>query len=242
MTAASVPTSVVPMPRLNSAVSSGRPAASSEPNVSSRTRAAIAKPTTSGLTSLSWALEIAQPDIATRRPSLDACWASAMSSSPVCLGTSPGRVASICRRAIAVVPSRETSGGSARPMPSSFCASAINPSMRSRMSGERAPASACQTTSIVAAERSPKRSLEDLLGGGGVRAGRVEVGVVVAGERGDEDERRGERGDPGDEHGPAPAVAPGSEAGEAGGRHVETPWERGRGGRPQPRRAAVALP
>jgi hypothetical protein len=51
--------------------------------------------------------------------------------------------------------------------------------------------------------------------GGGVGAGRVEVGLEVTGQRGDEHERRGQRGDPGGEHGAAAAIAPGSEAGEA---------------------------
>jgi hypothetical protein len=57
--------------------------------------------------------------------------------------------------------------------------------------------------------------VEHRAGGGGVRAGRVEVSLEVTGQRRDEDERRGQGGDPGGEDGAAAAIAPGSEAGEA---------------------------
>ena len=76
------------MPSPNSAVASGRPAATSVPNVSSSTTAAIARPTVSDEISPCWARATGWPPSSTRRPSRLAASAIVISCSPVALGTS----------------------------------------------------------------------------------------------------------------------------------------------------------
>ena len=105
-TAASSPIRPVEMPRPNSAVASGRPAATTEPNVSSRTKAAIAMPTASEEISPVCALAITSPPSSIRTPSPSWCCASSMKRSPVAVGTAPGSSVSGTRRT-PIVPSRE---------------------------------------------------------------------------------------------------------------------------------------
>ena len=156
MTAASRPTSADETPSPNSAVTIGRPAATSVPKVRTSTSAAIIRPTASEDSSLSCAAVMTWPPISTRRPSLLAASPSEIRLSPVVTGTLSGFSVSD-RRATAIVPSRETSAGAASPMPSSRVAAPSMASVRSRTAALVAPSFACQTTSTVSDERAGKR-------------------------------------------------------------------------------------
>ena len=159
ITAASPPISALEMPSPNSAVASGSPAATTEPNVSSRTSAAMARPTISEEISPPSAFAITCPPSSIRRPSPPARSASAISRSPVSGGTAPGSSV-IGSRRTPIVPSRETSAVAAaggRPMPSSPAASRARRSMRACTAGSAA-AGACHTTSTVSGLLAGKRS------------------------------------------------------------------------------------
>ena len=155
ITAASSPTPAEEMPRPKSAVAIGSPAATSVPNVSTSTSAAIVRPTASEDSSLSCAEAITWPPISTRRPSRLAPSASEMRLVPVVWGTLSGFSVSDSR-VTAIVPSRDTSAGAASPMPSSFVAAVTSESVRSLTLST--PAGARQTTSTVSDERPGKRS------------------------------------------------------------------------------------
>ena len=72
-TAASSPMTPVEIPRPNSAVASGRPAATTEPKVRSSTNAAMAMPTASEEISPASALAITMPPSSTRSPAPAVC-------------------------------------------------------------------------------------------------------------------------------------------------------------------------
>ena len=160
ITAARPPISALEMPSPNSAVASGSPAATTEPNVSSRTNAAMARPTISEEISPPSAFAITWPPSSIRTPSPPACSASAIRRSPVSAGTAPGSSV-IGSRSTPIVPSRETSAAAAaggRPMPSSPAAARASRSIRACTAGSAAPAGACQTTSTVSGLLAGKRS------------------------------------------------------------------------------------
>jgi hypothetical protein len=101
------------------------------------------------------ASRIGPPASATSRPGRLASSASSISRSAVSSGTCAGGRSSR-RRAIAIVPSRDTCGGWALAMPSSRSASETNRSIRSLTAGVAAPPGASHTTSIVSAEKPSK--------------------------------------------------------------------------------------
>ena len=158
ITAASSPTTAEEMPSPKRAVTIGRPAATSVPNVRMSTSAAIARPTASEDSSLSCAAVITWPPISTRSPPLLAASPSEIRLSPVVTGTLSGFSVSD-RRATAIVPSREISAGAASPMPSSRVAAASSVSVRCFTAALSTPWLACQTTSTVSDERAGKRWL-----------------------------------------------------------------------------------
>ena len=156
MTAASSPTMAEETPRPNSAVTIGRPAATSVPKVSTSTSAAMARPTASEDSALCCALAMTCPPISTRSPLWLAASPSEIRLSPVVTGTSSGFSVSD-RRATAIVPSRDTSVGAAPPMPSSRVAAPSSVAVRSRTAALSTPCGACQTTSTVSDDRAGKR-------------------------------------------------------------------------------------
>ena len=82
ITAASRPTPAEETPSPNSAVTIGRPAATSVPNVTSSTSAAIIRPTASEDSSLSCAEVMTWPPISTRSPSRLAAWPARSATRP----------------------------------------------------------------------------------------------------------------------------------------------------------------
>ena len=157
ITAASRPTAAEEMPRPNSAVTIGRPAATSVPKVRTSTSAAIIRPTASEDSSLSCAEVMTWPPISTRSPSWLAALLSEIRLSPVVTGTLSGRSVSDSRET-AIVPSREISAGAASPMPSRRVAAVSSAPVRSCTAALFTPSFACHTTSTVSDERAGKRS------------------------------------------------------------------------------------
>ena len=157
ISAASRPVTPLEIPSPNSAVANGSPAATSEPNVSSSTKPAIARPMTSEEISPPCALAITMPPSSIRTPSPPARCARSISAVPVWSGIAPGSSVSGIR-STPIVPSRETSAavaGAARPTPSRLAASRTSRSIRGAAA---AASSACQTTSTVSGLRCGKRS------------------------------------------------------------------------------------
>ena len=150
------------MPSPNSAAASGRPAATTEPKVSSSTPAAIARPTASEEISPCCAFCTTLPPSATRGPPPAlACSARSSSAAPVSIGTAPGDPVVSGNRTTPTVPSGDSSACAARtpvPMPSSRPAEASSASIRAVTGAAAAPAAERHTTSTVSAERWGKRS------------------------------------------------------------------------------------
>ena len=156
MSAARTPMSSTESPSPNSAIASGSPTATIEPNAISRMIAAAIRPTNSGLPP-PWASRIGGPPSSILSPLPLAASAIPINVLPVSVGTSSaGRSSS--RRVSAIVPSGDTRGAPARATPSRRSARSSTRSTRASTAGSRAPASACQTTWIVSPEVPGKRS------------------------------------------------------------------------------------
>src|SRR6266508_856545 len=154
--AASAPIETPEMPRLKSATSSGRPAATTDPKAVSRITAAAISAAASGLAP-PWALRIRPPPSSIRSPLPVAASASSIRLFPVSVSSFQEGCSS-SSRVSPIVPPRSTLFPYTTLFRSSRRACARKRSTRASTAGWRAPAGASQTTLIASPELPGKRA------------------------------------------------------------------------------------